>query len=350
MKKIIKYLLVLMLFIATPVFASTTDLFKADKNVVVQEDFDGSGFVAGQTVDIDNNVNGILFTAGDNVDISSKSEYLFAAGNVLKIDEVSFTDGFIAGNSISLMSGNVKRDIYVAGQTIDFNAIVGRNANLAGGTVKFDGKVEGDLTIAASKIVIGNNAEVKGTLKYSEESEIEISDSAKIGNTVKEKSVDIEINPSKSSVFVGRLYSTLVSIANLVLLGVILLLFMPKIFEKIAKLKKETILNNLGIGFVSLVFIPIAAIILMFTLVGLSVGLISLILYFIFAYLSTIVSGYYFSNMILSKKIKNKYALLIIGICAIKVIGLIPFIGFLVGLVSLCIGLGIIINLLFKRK
>lgn len=347
MKKYLKILLVLVMFTSMPVFAASNKLFRADNSVVLQEDLNGSGFVAGQSVDIDSKVDGILFAAGNTVDVDGESDYLFAAGNIVRIDGASFKDGFIAGSSVSLLSGNVTRDLYVAGSTIDLNISVGRNAHIAGNIVKFDGKVNGDLDISASNITIGRNAVITGKLSYPENATIEVNEAAKVGSI--EKTVDYSKINSKT-IIISRIYNGVISLLNIILVGILMLVFMPKIFDRIAKMSQDTILTNLGIGMLTFIFAPIAAFIIMFTLAGMSLGIIGLVLYTIALYLTSIFTGYYLSNMIFNKRIKNKYLVLVIGLVSIKILKFIPFIGIIVGIGSLCIGLGIIVSLIFKRK
>lgn len=349
MKKYFKYLLILMLFVATPVFAASNDLFRSDKNIEVHDELNGSGFIVGETVDVDGKINGILFTAGNNVIVESTSDYLFSAGNSVKVDGVLAKDGFVAGNIINIQSGNIERDLYIGGTAIDLNANVGRNAYIAGNTVKFDGRVMGNLNIDASEIIIGKNAVVEGKLSYAETAKITIEETAKIGTkeAIKTSSIKTE---SKIKVFTGKLYEMLFSFSNLFLVGVLMILFAPKAFEKISSMKKETILSNLGFGFVTLLFAPLAAIVLMFTMIGVSAGIILLVLYLMMLYLSIVFTSYYLSNMVLSNKIKNKFLLLLIGLLAIKILTLIPFIGTLVSVISLCLGLGIVVSLIFNRK
>ena len=317
MKKYLKILLVLIMFTSMPVFAASNKLFRADNSVVLQEDLNGSGFVAGQNVDIDSKVDGILFAAGNSVDVDGESDYLFAAGNNVRIDGASFKDGFVAGSSISLLSGNVTRDLYVAGSIVDLNISVGRNAV------------------------------VTGKLTYPENATIDLSEDSEIGSV--EKTVDDSKINSKTTI-ISKIYSAVISLINILLVGILMLLFLPKLFDKIGKMKQDTILTNLGIGMLTFMFVPIAAFILMFTLAGISIGIIGLVLYTIALYLTSIFTGYYLSNMIFNKKIKNKYLVLAIGLVSIKILKFIPFIGIIVGIGSLCIGLGILTNLILKRK
>lgn len=349
MKKYLKVLLVLVMFIAMPVFALSTDLFKADNTVNVSENMAGSGFVAGNIVDVNSKVDGILFAAGNDVKTSGESDYAFIAGNIVKVNNQSFKDGFIAGSSVNIDSSTIERDLYAAGETISVNSNIGRNVYLSGNNITINGKVNGNVTAYGSKIIVGDNAVIRGTLKYSEDSKLEISDSATIGNKIAEKSTQLDAKVVKTS-FVSKVMSSFISLGNLLLIGLLLMLFMTKTFERIKEIKSDSILKSLGFGFLTLIAVPIASIVLLVTVVGVSTSIIALLFYFISIYLSTVFTSYYLANLTIGNKVKNKYLLFIIGATAITILKLIPFIGILVSLCSLLIGLGLIVILLFDRK
>ena len=348
MKKYFKVLLVLIMFIAMPVFASSNDLLRADDSVSVNEELNGSSFIAGNSVDVDSKVNGILFAAGNQVTTSGESEYAFAAGNYVKLKSEKFIDGFIAGNIIDINDVEVQRDIYAAGSSINYKGVIGRNAVFAASSVVISGTVKGNLTIYASTITIDSDAVIEGTLKYSSDSKVNISNSAKVGYTeveeVKTKSA------SKVSTIKSKITDSLLSLMNILVIGLVMMLLLPKVFEKIAKLNEKNIFRSLGFGALALLAVPIASLLCITTVIGMSTGVILLGLYFICIYISTVFTSYYVSNMILGKKIKNRFLIYLIGAVAITILKLIQFISIIVYIGSLCIGLGILVNLLFNKE
>lgn len=349
MKKYLKILLVLVMFIAMPVFALSQDLFRSDDIVNIKDPIDGTSFIAGNSVDIDTTVNGILFAAGNNVTTAGKSDYAFIAGNIVKLQNESFKDGYAAGSSVELKNVTVERDLYLCGQQVIFDGVVGRNMFAAGSTITINGRINGNLTVYGDNITIGDNAVITGTLKYDEESKVTISDNATIGSKTIEKTKKIDVSVSKPTI-VSKIKSNFFSLANILVIGLLMMLLFPKLFENIKEMDEKTILSNLGFGFLSLISIPIACIFAMITLVGMSAGIIILDLYIVFIYLSTVFTSYYLSNILLSKNINNKYLLFLIGVLAFFILKLIPFIGTIISICSLFIGLGIVVRLIFKRK
>lgn len=350
MKKSLKILLILVMFLATPAFALSNDLFRADDSVSVSDDLNGSSFIAGNSVEIDSKVNGMLFSAGNVVNQSGESDYLFTAGNIVRVDSQKARDAFIAGSEVNIKSSLFERDLYVAGAKVTYDSEAGRNVYIGGSDVVISGTVNGNLTIYAENITIEKSAKIIGELKYTEDSKASIDDNAKIGSIKKIKGEKagavVEVKPT----FTTKLMNSIFSLANSLILGLLLMLIFPKLFESISNLKSDTILSNLAFGALTLIVLPIAALILMLTFVGLSAGLLAIAFYVIAICLSTIISTYYFANIIFKDKISNKYLLLLLGLTILYIIKLIPFISILASISLLCVGLGIIINLIFKRK
>ena len=89
---------------------------------------------------------------------------------------------------------------------------------------------------------------------------------------------------------------------------------------------------------------------LLITMVGISTSLLLLDFLIVMLYLSTLFTSYYLGNIILSKKIKNKYLLLTVSLLIIYLLKLIPFVKIVVAICTIGIGIGLMIRILFKRK
>ena len=346
MKRKLRLLLILLLVLVTPVYASSNNLFVAEDSVTETEEKSGTTFVAGNDVTTKNKVDGISFVAGNNVDINSSSDYLFAAGNDVKIENASFIDGFIAGSSVEITDSIVERDLYVAASTVRLSSTIGRDVRVASGTLVITGTINGDVEAYCGTIEVKDGAVIKGVLRYDEDTKVTISENATVNATEKVKLSTKSFFAKLKSDFLDSIFSFL----NMLVLGLILMLLVPKIFEKIKTYGKESILSNLGIGLLATLAIPIAAIMLLITMVGISTSLLLLDFLIVMLYLSTLFTSYYLGNIILSKKIKNKYLLLTVSLLIIYLLKLIPFVKIVVAICTIGIGIGLMIRILFKRK
>lgn len=360
MKKIIKLLMVIALvaFINpmicyADVQGDNKGLFRADYSITVTDKMEGSGFVAGNTVNINNEVDGILFGAGNFVNISSKSDHLFAAGNSVNINESTFNDGFVAGQIIEINDVNASRDLYVAGQKIKVTGNVGRNLFIAGTDVVIDGVINGNVYVDATTITINSYTDIKGNLKYNDDTEITISKDANIGSktTYKSNSNSYNVDGKQAilSVFASKLLDTVLGLLNILVVGFLMALLIPSLFNKLKEIAPNRLLPSFAWGLLILVAVPVIALIAMITYIGVSAGFVALAIYGVLVYISSIISVYTITSMILKDKVKNTYLVLLIGLACLYVIKLIPFIGGLVSFAVLCLGLGLLTNLI-KRK
>ena len=362
MKKILKIFMVLTLFAFVKPMVCQADvldltdnqsgLFRADNSITVTDKMEGSGFVAGNIVTVNNEVDGMLFTAGNMVNVSSKSDYLFAAGSSVNVTDAEFKDGFVAGSEVKL-NVNALRDLYAAGSTVNFNGAVGRNLFVAGETVTIDGTINGDLFVDATNLVINSNTVINGKLTYNEDAKTIFSKDAIVTskNTYKStsRSVEIDTKSLNRTALISKLISRLMSFLNILVVGLLMILLIPKLFNKLKEIEANRLLPSFAWGLLILAATPVVAIIAMFTYVGIATGILVGVLYGVLVYISSIFSTFVITKLILKDKVKNPYLILLIGLACLYVIKLIPFVGGLVSFACLCLGLGLLTNII-KRK
>ena len=327
-----------------PVKAKENSGFFAQDDLIINKEVDSSLFAAGNTVDVDATVNGSSFVAGSEVNIGGTHDLIFAAGKTVNLSNANTKDAFVAGQDIKIEEASI-RDLYAAGDTIRILSTINRNLYAAGSTITIDSTINGDVYLAAERIKIGDNAVINGTLKYSSDSKISISEEATIGKKITYTSSTTTV--SKPS-FRTMIISEISSLLGLLFTGIVLLYGYGKLFKELEKAKfdSDTIIKTSVKGLVVLIVLPIAAIIAMCTGIGFPVALIALVAYFIIMYLSSIVTAYYVGNKFLRGKIDNQYLLLIASLICLFVIKLIPYIGGIVGFITLCFGIGFLFDVI----
>ena len=344
-KKLVIITIFLLVIAAVPVFATDKNAFKAGDTVNLEEDVNSTSFFAGNNINLSSTIDGASFTAGNNIVVSNKQDYLFVAGNNIEIVNADTKDAFIAGNSVTIESSKI-RDLYVAAEDITITSDITRDAYIGGNKVTINGAIKGDLKIAADEIIIGENASVKGTLKYPEKANIKVAETAEVQNkeTYKTKEVNTEVTLKDTII------SAVTSFLSLLLVAFILLATNKKLFKQISKEEKSVnnFLKNSLIGLGLLLLIPFLAIIALFTVIGIPMSIIVLLLYGIFIYISLIPTAYYLGGWILKDKISNEYVLLVISLFVIFVIKYIPILGGLANFIFLIFGFAILLKQMKK--
>ncbi len=352
MKKNILKVMLLLAFLMPFYSVYAKDLFVSSDNVYETDTFDGTAFIAGDKVSVNSIVNGIAFVAGSNVSVNGSFEYGFIAGNSVNIGGKINNDLFAAGNTIILTNNNITRDAYIAGNTIDVNATVGRNLSLSASKVSLNSGtlINGNLNISANEISISKDVIVKGTFKYNENAKITGIENINASSIEKENESIIKIKSNKEIIV-----DNIISIVGKIVIGVISLALFKTFYEKVLN-RKYTFKDSaklFGIGFLYLIGIPIVLILAAITLLLLPFSIVFLMFYILMIYFSTIVVSYimfkYIYKTIMNKEINN-YLAMIFGIILVEVIGYIPFIGSLVHFIILCFGLSLIAEILFKKN
>lgn len=342
MKKSLYLLLIMILtLVCIPVHAK--DNFYADQNLKLNKEYNSTIFAAGNNVKATGKVNGISFIAGNDVTIENERDYLFAAGNNVKVKNVTTKDAFVAGSNITIENSTI-RDLYAAAEIINIDSQIDGKAYLGASEITINSAIKGDVKVSAETIKLGENAKIEGTLRYPENAKLRKSKKAVVA---KEKTYKVETESKKEEV--KELFVEFItSVLSMILIGLVLLLLNPNLFKKFEKIEKNssTIIKTILLGLISLFIMPFASVILIISTIGLGLGIISMLIYGIMFYLSAIPTAYFFGKWIFNKKIENKYLLLSVSVLALYAIRLIPVIGGLVTLGSLCFGLGVYINLI----
>ena len=351
MKKLSKVLLVVLLFMICPVVnAETIEHFyaKAGTDVVMQDDAKASVALAGTNVEINSNISGISTGIGEQVKFSGTTDYAALIGNNVELDGTINNDALIIGSIVnSSTSTEFNRDTIIVGSEISLSGEFARNVSVYASSVTIkDANIAGNLKIQASNITI-ENGNIEGTLSYPEDANAKISDEASINETVKTD----PINSEEGNTYLNTVSSKIWSFACYALIFAVICLLFPKIITRISdkyeKVESGEVIEVFTKGLLTLILLPIIGIMLFMTVIGLPLGVIGLIFYGVAIYLSTIFTAYLLGYKIWQKvfnKDMNMLLIGLIGLFVLLILNLIPGINYLVAIITIVIGLGLIFD------
>ncbi len=331
-----------MTLLTTNVYAR--ELAIADETVVEEGEYNSLRLVAGNTVTTRAKVDGISLVAGNDITFEGHVSYGFYAGNGIKINGTIEKDAFIAGNGITIGdSATIGRDLYVAGSTIIINANVGRDLNAGGEKIDISGiTINGDAYLDSEELIMNEDTVITGKLSYLEKAKVTGIEQAKIGSveTRKVREVNVKVNR------MNDVYEFLISLLAAYIVVSVLFYLIPSTKEKLSslELKFEPIAKRIGLGLAILFIVPIICLIALFTGILTPISLITACIYGIALYLSSLLSAFIIGNVLNTKVFKNDnpYVSLLIGITIVRVLGIIPVIGFWIIAICALHGLGLI--------
>lgn len=296
--------------------------------------------------------NGLMFVAGNTLDLTSNAEYGFLAGNVINYSGKTERDLFIAGNYVTLRQESaIGRDAYVASETLIIETDLVGDLSATAGTVEFrDVTIDGNVNLTADNIKFTGNVKIAGALVYNETAEVSGIERVSYG------SIEVYEVPEVSPLaqVITAIYSKIASIAALFIVIALICAIYPKTHDKIAS---ETDVNHFGVdialGFGALLLIPIIALIAFISFIAAPLGIIALALYVVIVYLAQGFAGIWVGHLIIEKGFKSKgniFAEAFIGILALGVLSLIPYVGVITGFLGLLLGLGLILQCVKPSK
>lgn len=351
----------LTLFTSLPVLAA--DLRGGDTITVASgEVVDDDLYIAGNTIIIDGTVNGDLWAFGSTITVNGDVN-----GSIVAIGQTVNVNGNV-GHAVRLVgqtiniSGNVSGDLIVFGSeaNIASKAKIGGDVLFSAGNVRLNGPVEKDVKGSGSEVIVANvvggdvelkvknltltsSANVQGNLTYTGENEADIQSGAKVGGKTTHNMPEVK-KPAPFSGIVGKLIGFLMALVT----GLIIILIIPGRSASVADSIRNKPWTSLGWGAVILFATPIAAIVVCITVIGIPVGLIALALYAIAIYISQVFVGLFIGRWIIGRFRGTESKAIMVGALALGLViltllGLIPYLGFWIGLAVALFGLGAIL-------
>lgn len=355
------------IFFAFSVSKVSAKVVSEQTNYVVGSDevINDDLFVGAQTVEIDGIVNGDVFVGAQSVKITGTiNGNLHVGTNILDLEGAVKGNVYVGAQSVVLNNAKIGGSLLTgtSSLTTDKDSTIGGSLMVGSATASINSKVGRSVYIGSGALTIGSNAVIGKDLYYAvgkDESSINISENAKItGSTYKSEpktpqtnvSNDLKKLPGVFSAF--RVFFGMISFFGALIVGFIYLkLLGKKHFEEVSDLVSNSFWKSLGIGFLATLAVIPGIIILLLTVVGIPVAGLVFLLSLIFFYLSKIVVASSLGRF-LSQKMNWKastYMVFALGLLAIYILRMIPYVNFLAGLVVLWAGFGALSLRLFSK-
>ncbi len=328
------------------------DTYITGSQVIVDRDIDGDLIVIGGEVDINGDIAGDLFVAAGTVLITGNigDDLRVGGGEVLITGEIG--DDVIVGGGIVTISETalVKGDLIVGSSDFFLDGMVLGSIKAGFDKGAINGIIKGDANLKYGGVLsFGDNAVITGKLVYWA-SAPDASFEAVAGSVEYNKWSD---GQGISYIPVLGAFAFLVppiafgvlawKYLGMMLLGGILIWFLPKYMPRVVDLVKKNYWSSFWQGIVFLVVVPILAFIGITILIGIPFSIILMLAYILTIMISGIVAslviGSYFVKL---KKFSNKqqFARLAVGTAVYVLLGLVPFVGWLIKFIFMTLALG----------
>jgi len=363
--------------VAPPISFANAD----DKTIsTLSGDHQKQQFLTGERVEVtDANVADDIFSVGRNVIFDTVSaKNIVAGGMSLSLKGIT-AENLIGGGGQMDVSGDIKDDVVAA--VCPFCPVMGRlhltnglqigdDARLAGRDIAVDGRIGGDLYAAAQQFrlsgeVVGNarieadrialapGARIGGDLLYTSQTKPEVADGAFIAGQVRqvESQLPFAEGLPESWIWYGVL-AVIGFVLAILLLGAALQLAAPGLLSNAVATVQAKPWATLGRGLVLALVVPIAIALLMASVIGIPIGMVTAAGFVVLVALAfvaiTYCIGLYVRRLFGRQGVPTGSGSRILwtslGILILMIVGLIPFIGWAIGILAMIAGLGAVIS------
>ncbi len=334
------------------------NLYTVGNFISINGDIEKSLYTAGNVITISGNIEGSVNAAGNTIVVRGNvGDSVHAGGSSVLIEGEIKEDLFLGGGNIIITkSASVGGDLILGGGNVEINGPIAGDILLGGGNVTINSKISGKVKASVDQLKLGPLAEIEGNLNYTSPKEVEMDEGAKVLGEIEfnKKQIRKAGLGKKSGTFSGILtLAFLLKILMSIAAGLVLIYLLRNLSEKVIRGSLTRFWKNLGLGFSALILTPIAALIILITIIGAWVSGLIMVAYFLMLLLAGTLANIAFGSWLIKiVKKKESYPInwqaVVIGVISLKIITLIPFIGWLVGLVFCLIALGALYRLTYQ--
>jgi cytoskeletal protein CcmA (bactofilin family) len=255
-------------------------------------------------------------------------------------DHVVITGGAVvpAGQTagdVVVVDGPVRIDGHATGDVVSIS-----------GPVRVAGRIGGDLIAVSDRAVLGPTARVGGDVRYGDERPV-VAQGAQVGGTISDEDwADATTGWGWVSAFVWWLA---VSVSTLIV-GALLVWLAPAALYAAERAVRERLGATIAWGIAIAIGAPLLALLALVTLVGIPLG-VALLLAAVPVLLVAYATGMWIvGHRVLRSRSPSPWAALLTGWVILRLLALVPVLGWLIGLAATVVGLGALTVALWRSR
>lgn len=321
------------------------DRVAAGMEVTLRDSVPADAMATGGQVSVDAPVGGDVLGAGGVVEVSGPvGGAVRAAGGQVELRSPVARNVTLAGREVRMRArAEVGGNAYLAGGSVDVDRPVRGHLLVGGGEVRVDAPVEGNVEVAADRLVLGPGARIQGDLRYRSPNPVDRAPEAVVGGIVTRAPLDGRAAP-RWLPSVPDWAGALFGLATFLFSGLVLAALFPGGARRVLDAGREKPLPSLGVGVLTLLAVPVLILVVMISVVGLPLGLVGAALFAFALYLARAVLALWIGDAILGdgagegrRRVVLTYLL---GGTLVFLAGLVPWAGAAVKVLATAFGLG----------
>jgi hypothetical protein len=248
------------------------------------------------------------------------------------------------GDAIVVVSGDVDvprgqtvDGVFIASGDLTLSGHVTGDVVLASGDALVNGRIDGSLVTIGGTAHLLPRAFVEGNVHYGDERPVVAGAAIVRGDVSKEDGLDsVDFLP-----FISVFLFWLAVGISMAILGVLLLLIAPRAADALQERSRERVGPLIAIGVAVAIALPVAGAIAAVTLVGLPLGFLILLALLPLGAVAYCVSAWALGRRLVGAP-RGRILAFLAGLAILRLLALVPILGFLAGLAAAVFGLGLI--------
>ena len=307
----------------TPGIAAAETLAGGSVSIEADETVGDTSAIGG-TVVVDGTVDGDLSVYAGDIRITEHAE---VTGIVRAYGGTVTVEGSVGGNVLAY-GGSV-----AVGPTADID----RSFGAVAGDVDLDGRIGGDASVIAGSVTLAGTALIEGNLNHFGELR---NDGGTVEGAIQDGN-DLALGPPTG------VFTTAFAVALFVgdlLLGAVLLRVAPRFADSAVGTIRAEPASTGAVGLAAALGTIGAVAVLAVTIVGLPLAVGLLLSFLLLAWVARIYGQYAVGSLALSRTpYGNRYLALVVGVVGVSVLGIVPYLGPVVGTVVFGLGAGVVV-------
>lgn len=365
-RNLVTALITCALFVVLTIPTTSAVVFLAEEELSSSELILDDAYAAGGIATIDSDIEGDLFVAGGSLTINGNiTGDLVVLGGQVTINGDVNDDVRAAGGSV-FINGNVGDDLIVTGGQINISSesLIGGSLILGSGFSNILGTINEDIKGGGGKVILGGV--VYGDVELEVQDTITLTEKAKInGNLIYTGLRKAELNEDQVEGFIeyneliveesdfgkniGNFFSKLHIIyqvfqyLSMLIIAFVLIMIAPATLISTADIAKKYPWRSLGLGLIIALCSIASFVVLSITVIGLPLAGILLAVFLITMCLAKVYAGVFIGRFLVNPKKMTKgklFGIAALGIFIIELVGLVPFVGCVIALLTVIIGFG----------
>lgn len=357
------------------------------RDVTVSGDQSKQQFVTGDRIHIHANISDEVFALGHEIVVEgTQAETAYLAGDTVLVKDSTLADLIAGAHDQVEISGTIRDDALVAicpicpggsGRLfVGPQGHIGGDAHFLANTLEIQGTVDGDLAatarrivisgtiggtadLTAREIIIASGARIGGELVARSPSKPQIESGAIISGPLREIETEVDIPDLKElPKVIGWVGAAAAGILLLgaFLLGALAQLTVPGPLNQAARIMKAELWTCLWRGLACALILPIIGAVLAMSLVGFPAGVVLMAMLVVLSAFAFVASAYAIGLWLRSlitaaapePRTSGRIGWTLAGILTLFILWIVPFVGWIVALLTLLGGLGAVAMTLWR--